>query len=395
MRHARSRSLSSSLAAAAVLCWALACGDTSSAPVDAVDGDVSTDAAPDTDAADTAAVDTGEPLGEFLSFAARYDLLETLAGTGTIGDKGVSGWSAAMEGGLAVAAELSRPHIALADAEGQVYIADKDAHAVRRVGLTGTIETVAGTGELGDDGDTPGPGAQRRLSSPNGLWLGADGTCYILDLGNGKVRRLGTDGVMTTLFTVPGGIAVGRGVWVADDESLAYVSSGDRVLRWSPDEGVTTYASGFSSLGNLVVDASGSLIVTDRLAHRVLRVAEGGATTPLAGNGTADDLAGGGNGGDALQTGLDEVRGVWPVDTGGLLVCTHKGDQVWYITRDGVAHVLVDGDNDAHAGDGMFYRSPGAKISEPRAVSITPSGDILITEHDAGFVRIVRRVSTE
>ena len=95
---------------------------------------------------DTQLVDTEEPLGEFLSFAARYDLLETVAGLGDVSEKEVSGWSTAMEGGPAVAAELSRPHIALADSEGRIYIADKDAHAVRRVSPTGTIETIAGNG---------------------------------------------------------------------------------------------------------------------------------------------------------------------------------------------------------------------------------------------------------
>ena len=83
---------------------------------------------------------------------------------------------------------------------------DKDAHAIRKVTLDGVIVTVAGTNQAGDDGDTPGPGTERRLSSPNGLWVRDDGTLYILDLGNSKIRRLGTDGVLTTLVSDSDGI---------------------------------------------------------------------------------------------------------------------------------------------------------------------------------------------
>ena len=39
------------------------------------------------------------------------------------------------------------------------------------------------------------------MNQPNGLWVRGDGTVYVLDTGNGKVRRLDTNGMMTTLFT--------------------------------------------------------------------------------------------------------------------------------------------------------------------------------------------------
>ena len=68
----------------------------------------------------------------------------------------------------------------------------------------------------------PTPGTSVALSSPNGLWVGGDGVVYVLDTGNGKVRWLDTNGVMTTLFTDHSGITTGRGLWVKDDRTLAY-----------------------------------------------------------------------------------------------------------------------------------------------------------------------------
>ena len=72
-------------------------------------------------------------------------------------------------------------------------------------------------------------------------------------------------------------------------------------------------------------------------------------------------------------------------------MCTHKGGQVWYVDTDGLIHLFVDGDTDhTHAGDGASYAAPGPKLSEPRAVTMAPSGDVLITENDYGYVRRVR-----
>ncbi len=61
--------------------------------------------------------------------------------------------------------------------------------------------------------------ARRAPSNPNGLWVLEDGTVYILDLDNDKVRKLHPDGMMVTLFTVPG-LTLGRGLWVAADRAL-------------------------------------------------------------------------------------------------------------------------------------------------------------------------------
>src|SRR4030095_9385564 len=106
------------------------------------------------------------------------------------------------------------------------------------------------------------------LNQPNGLWVRGDGTVYLLDLMNGKVRRVDTNGLASTLFTVPGGIFIGRGLWVSDDEAVAFFCAGDVVKKWTPADGVSDYASGFVELGNLVVDPSGDLVVTDRRGHR-------------------------------------------------------------------------------------------------------------------------------
>jgi hypothetical protein len=325
--------------------------------------------------------------GDFEEVRRSFGILETIAGKGATGDD-TNDWQPRFEGGPAVEAELSTPHNALGDGAGNIYIADKDAHAIRRVGLDGKIVTVAGDNSPGDGPDEPTPALESQLNQPNGLWVRGDGTVYILDLGNQKIRRLDPDGRTRTLFAVPD-LAIGRGLWVADDERLAYVTSGRTIVRWTPEDGPEVFADDFIQLGNLAVGPGGELLVTDRGAHRVYRVTADGEREPIAGNG---QTTGGGDGQPALETGLNEVRGVWIHESGGIFLATHRGSQVWYVDTAGIIHLFIDGAPRAHAGDGEPFDSPGKKVSEVRNVTMDRQGNLLITEHDFGFIRRVRRV---
>ncbi len=333
-------------------------------------------------------------LEEIDRIRASFGMIETIAGKGE-NPGAVNAWESDFEGGAATEAELSRPHIALSDDEGNIFIADKDAHAIRRVTPSGSITTVAGTGEAGDDGDEAGPAVERRLAEPNGLWVRGDGTFYILDKDNEKIRRVSVEGTMTTLFSV-GGLRTGRGLWVSDDETLAYVASRTAIVRWTPDDGAVAFATGFSQLGNFVVEPStGDLLATDRNAHRVYRVDGAGTRTAIAGNGATGD---GIDGANALETALDEVRGIWlprglVEESSGYFLATQAGSQVWYVDSEGVIHLFIDGGPDGeHSGDGEAFDAPGKKISRVRSVTADRFGNLLITEHDAGFVRRVVRI---
>lgn len=322
----------------------------------------------------------------FTNLATVYSTITTIAGNGQHCVDGLNGWKPDAEGGLATQAELSRPHFAMADMADNVYIADKDGQAVRKLSPDGKIHTVAGTNQAGDDGDSPMPATSGRLSYPNGLWVRADGTLYVLDSGNSKIRRIDTNGIMRTFFTVTNRIVNGRGLWVKDDESLAYVASGTNVLKWTPSQGVKTYAKGFKELGNIVVGHDGHLVVTDRGRNRAYRLVGTGPAQLLAGNGKT---TGGGDGLQATNAALAGVRAVWPVPTGGYLLGTHAGSQIWYVDAAGIAHLFVDGAPTIHAGDGGAY-TPGKKVSEIRSVTIDYHGNLLITENDCGFVRKIR-----
>jgi sugar lactone lactonase YvrE len=330
---------------------------------------------------------------EFEDLVESFGLLETIAGKGQTGDD-TNDWNPSFEGGPAVEAELSTPHNALGDDAGNIYIADKDSHAIRKVTTDGRIVTVAGTNVAGNGTDDPALGTETPIDQPNGLWVRGDGTVYILDLGNQKIRRLAPDGQMRTLFVVPG-LSLGRGLWVAADESLAYVASGSTLYQWLPTrpDPLQPFSEGFIQLGNIAVNREGEVFATDRGAHRVFKLSSTGQRTVVAGNGTR---SGGGDGQAGLDTGLDEVRGIWLLDGGGMFLATHRGSQVWYLDTSGIIHLFLDGAPDAHAGDGEPFNAPPprARVSEVRNVTMDRAGNLLVIEHDFGFVRRVRRTGT-
>jgi len=114
----------------------------------------------------------------------------TLAGTGVAGGQG--------DLRQARDAQLDTPAGLAIDAEGNLYIAERGGHRIRRIDPGGVISTVAGNGLPGDAGDG-GSATQARLNSPAGVAVDRDGNLYIADTGNHRVRMVGRDGIIRTI----------------------------------------------------------------------------------------------------------------------------------------------------------------------------------------------------
>jgi len=318
--------------------------------------------------------------GDYDTILASYGEPELIAGLGQ--QKGVNGWLPWMEGTNALSVELSNTHMTMADAAGNLYLADKESHSVLKITLDGNVHTVAGTHVAGNGGDTQQPGTAVALSSPNGLYVLPNGTAYILDLDNDKIRRLDTNGIIETVVADTGDLSVGRGLWVSDDGDTIFYSCSTAIRKWTATNGVSVYASGFASLGNLDVDPrDGVLVATDRGAHRVYRVFSDGTREVIAGDGTTQNH---GDGGPAIDAGLEGVRGVAFLPHGGYFLATHDDGDIWYVDTSNTAHEFIKGDK-------RSTPMPYDTVCEPRAVSIAPWGDLIITENDHAVVRVVRR----
>lgn len=110
------------------------------------------------------------------------ELIETFAGTGQEGFAG--------DGGPAAEAELYRPTDLAWSPSGDLYIADRGNHCIRRIDTDGVLATVAGQcGEPGSDGDG-GPATKAHLDEPFGVAVAADGTLYVADTLNHRIRKV-------------------------------------------------------------------------------------------------------------------------------------------------------------------------------------------------------------
>src|SRR5262249_37474022 len=123
-------------------------------------------------------------------------VITTVAGNGHY--DGSSG-----DGGPATQAQLLLPWSIAVAPDGSLYIADMFNNRIRRVGPDGIITTVAGSGDYGSgdygfSGDG-GPATQAQLGLPTGVAVAPDGSLYIADMFNNRIRRVGPDGIIATI----------------------------------------------------------------------------------------------------------------------------------------------------------------------------------------------------
>lgn len=274
--------------------------------------------------------------------------ISTIAGGGyTLGD-----------GGPATSAALAYPQGIAVDAAGNVYVSDTGHNRVRMIS-GGVITTVAGTGVAGYEGDD-GPGTAARLSKPAGIAVDSAGALYIADTGNNRVRKV-ANGIITT---VAGTGERGAGI----------------------DGPAAEAALDLDVPAGLTVDSSGNVYITD---HAKIRKIAGGSITTVAGVGPVGvgwdyDI---GDGGPALSAKFGLPIGVASGPDGSLYVAD-RGYGSPRIRR------VFNGRVTTVAGGGAM---PGGKRPANRemlrgvsALAIDEAGRLLIAEHEANRVRVLR-----
>jgi RHS repeat-associated protein len=264
------------------------------------------------------------------------------------------------DGLAAVDAKLNGPNGIAVASDGTVYIADTFNGRVRRVTPAGIISTVAGTGEFasGPDG---GLASQTALNGPGGVAVAADGTLYIAEFFGHKVRRVGSDGIITTV-------------------------AGNGVGTYGGDGAAATTASLRNPLG-IAFGPDGSLFIADNGNQRVRRVGVDGVIWTVAGTGIGrfdlDDTL-------AVAASLFDPEGVAVSPQGVLYIAELSSHRIRSVSRAGIIRTVAGTGSSGFVGDGGA--AVAARLNSPSAVAIGRDGSLYIA--DCNNARI-RRVGTD
>jgi sugar lactone lactonase YvrE len=305
-------------------------------------------------------------------------------------------------------ARFNYPRGLAVDGAGNLFVADRGNHAIRKVTPSGEVSTFAGT--LGQSGFAEGAEGVARLYHPVGLTMDGSGNLFVADTDNNSIRKITSGGVVSTFagtsqgghvddtgaaarFLVPTGIAI-------DPAGNLFVSEGvDTIRKVTPSAEVTTLAGAFNQEGasdgpggsarfyypaGLAWDAAaGRLLVADSYNDSIRTVTPGGLVGTLAGSpplkGSQDGL------GSAAR--FNVPMGVAADSTGQLFVAEMANETIRKVALDGTVSTFVGSAGQNGDADGT---GSAARFRYPQGVALDGAGNLLICE--AGGARI-RKVS--
>ena len=333
-------------------------------------------------------------------------VIQTLAGTGSAGFTG--------DNLPAIATRLNLPTGACPDQFGNIYIADRANHRIRRIDAnSGVITTIAGTGTAGFLGDG-GLATEARLNNPVSVALALDGSIYIAEQANHRIRKIDASGIISTLagngtagfagdgvpaqqaqFSSPWGISldIANNLYIADRDN-------NRVRKIDLATGIITTVAGSGASGSagdggaataaslnkpisVCVDTAFNIYFADENNHRVRKVTQAtGIISTIAGTGTAGYN---GDGIAATAARLNFPSGVGIDLAGNVYISDRTNQRLRKINTSGIISTIAGTGSIGAAGDGGNATS--AQLNYPRELFSDGSGNIYFADTDNNRIR--------
>lgn len=277
--------------------------------------------------------------------------------------------------GTALNSLFQTPAAIGADAAGNVYVADANNHAIRKISPAGRVTTVAGDAE-GVLGYADGAGTEARFYYPADIAVAADGTVYVADTLNHAIRKITPNGAVTTLNAI--------------SSRVAQVFSGVAESAGDFRDGKLSEAL-FNEPAGIALDAAGNLYVSDT-GNQLIRYIDlqAGTVKTVAGGGVqyAEDAlyaAGDYADGPADEARFDFPKGLAVTSEGGVIIADSLNHAIRYL-HDGKVTTWIGNASAAHGA--ALGTELAAQLHNPVDVALDRDGNVLIA--DSYNNRIVR-----
>ncbi|CAM3675983.1 hypothetical protein FSS13T_26640 [Flavobacterium saliperosum S13] len=322
-------------------------------------------------------------------------VVSTFAGSGVMGSADA----------LGIAAGFNYPTVVTTDNFGNLIVVDRSNHKIRKISADGAVTTLSGTGAIGT---LDGPALSATFRYPDGAVVDSQGNILISDQSNHKIRKLDTNGIVSTFagsgvagftdgtgatakFYYPAGMAID-----ANDNLYVADYSNHRIRKVTPGGLVTTYAglaiagatdgntsvAKFNGPTGVAVDASGNVFVADYNNHKIRKISTLGEVSTVAGTGIAGAADG------ASVTATFNHPAIVAVDTNNNLFITDEGNHkirkissLNEVTT--FAGTGTSGANDAAASSATF--------NSPTGVCVDNAGTVYIADYGNHKIRKISR----
>lgn len=260
--------------------------------------------------------------------------------------------------GNPLGAAFNTPMGILTGSDGSIYVGDQGNHRVRRIDPAGRLATFVGTGTSGYSGDG-GPAASALLNGPRGLAFDSNGNLYIADEFNHRIRRVNRNS--NIISTVAGNGTAG--------------SDGDN--------GPATSASLRNPMA-ITFDRAGNLFIAEGAGHVVRRVDSSGTITTYAGNRVAESV---GDGGAARSASLNTPSALTFDQNDNLFIAERLGFRVRVVTPQGIINTFTGTGQEGFDGDGG--PAAQAKFGAIGGLTSDRNGQIYISDTGNNRIRVV------
>ena len=318
-------------------------------------------------------------------------MVTTLAGSGTIGSVN----------GKGTAASFGNPMGITIDPSGNVYVADSHNNLIRKITPAGEVTTLAGSGI---PGSADGKSKEATFYYPGGLFADNHGNIFAADTHNNLIRKITSDGTVTTVFIKSNGLSANRedslirldNPWgvASDMAGNLFITdrNNDLIRKISPqgkiitlagsrkpgaEDGVGANASFYLPAG-IALDSTGNLYISDSYNNRIRKITPEGKVTTLAGQKKKGDLDGIGATASFLHP-----EGIALDNHGDIVVADMGNNKIRKITPGGLVSTI--------AGSGLRGATDGpdttASFNRPYGIAVDRKGNIYVADFQNNKIR--------